>query len=76
MEWRPLSRHQPHSLQERELKRESGQHAHRQHSGAYIRIGIDGLLPRTDGALRDAGTDNAAKSEGYEPRQVVFKRGD
>jgi peptide-methionine (S)-S-oxide reductase len=73
MEWRPLSRHQPRSSQERELKRESGQPAHH---GAYIRIGIDGLLPRTDSALRDAGTDSAAKSEGCEPLQVVFKRGD
>jgi peptide-methionine (S)-S-oxide reductase len=76
MEWRPLSRHQPHSPQERELKRESCQPAHRQHSGAYIRIGIDGRLPQSHNAFRDAGTDNAAKSEGYEPRQVVFKRGD
>jgi peptide-methionine (S)-S-oxide reductase len=48
----------------------------RQHSGAYIRIGIDGLLSRTDSALRDAGTDSAGKSEGYGSRQVVFKRGD
>src|SRR5260370_7362425 len=39
-------------------------------------MGIDRLLPRASIALRDAGTDNAAKSEGYEPRQVVFKRGD
>src|SRR5258708_21002163 len=39
-------------------------------------MGIDRLLPRASIALRDAGTDNAAKSEGYKPRQVVFKRGD
>jgi peptide-methionine (S)-S-oxide reductase len=39
-------------------------------------MGIDRLLPRADIALRYAGTDNAAKSEGYKPRQVVFKRGD
>jgi peptide-methionine (S)-S-oxide reductase len=39
-------------------------------------MGIDRLLPRASIALRDAGTDNAAKSERYKPRQVVFKRGD
>jgi len=39
-------------------------------------MGIDRLLPRADIALRYAGTDNPAKSEGYRPRQVVFERGD
>jgi peptide-methionine (S)-S-oxide reductase len=39
-------------------------------------MGVDGFLPQTDSALRDAGSDNTGKSEGYESREVVFKRGD